>query len=115
MSERFGLSLSLEAFWRLWGDLALLGPRSREAERDDERPLLHELLRCRRFCLLRDSSFFLPDGCRPGDGDWLWWWAGPRPERWWRFDECPPFAFLWWREPLPLWAWLCWEWVESLL
>lgn len=66
----------LELFCLLWGDLALLGPLSLEAEREDERPLLQELLRWRRLVLLF-SSFFLPDVCewRPGDADWLRWCA----------------------------------------
>lgn len=83
----------LELFCLLWGDLALLGSLSLDAERDDERPLLHELLRCRRFGLVF-SSFFLPDACgwRPGDADVLWWWAWPRVERWCRLEEWPPFA-----------------------
>lgn len=102
MSERFGLSLSLwdahtnhsrerefnvsckrrdpgvsrshlELFCLVWGDLVLLGPLSLEAERDDERPLLQELLRCRSLALLRDSSFFLPDTYEwcPGEADGL--------------------------------------------
>lgn len=53
----------LEMFCLLCGDLTLPGPLSLEAEREDERPLLQELLRCRRLALLRDSSFFLPDVC----------------------------------------------------
>lgn len=63
----------LELFCLLCGDLALLGPLSLEAEREDDRPLLQELLRCRRLGLHLDSSFFLPDVCewRPGDADGL--------------------------------------------
>lgn len=58
----------LDAFCLPWGDLTLPGALSLEAEREDERPLLQELLRCRRLALLRDSLFFLPDVCewRPG-------------------------------------------------
>lgn len=61
----------LEAFCLLCGDLALLGPLSLEAEGEDERPLLQELLRCRRFALL---PTLLADVC-PGDADVLRWRA----------------------------------------
>lgn len=86
--------LHLEFLCLVWGDLALLGPRSLEAERDEERSLLQELLRCRRLALLRDSSFFLPDVCewRPGDAEGLRWCAQPLLERWCRLDEWPLFA-----------------------
>lgn len=77
IERRDGGFLYLELFCLLCGDLTLLGPRPLEAEREDERPLLQELLRCRRLALLRDSSFFLPDVCgwRPGDADGLRWCA----------------------------------------
>lgn len=53
----------LDMFCLLWGDLTLLRPLSLEAEREDERPLLQELLRWRTLALLRDSLLFLPDVC----------------------------------------------------
>lgn len=77
----------LEAFCLLCGDLALLGPLSLEAEGEDERPLLQELLRCRRFALL---PTLLADVC-PGDADVLRWRAWPRLDWWCLLEEWPPF------------------------
>lgn len=61
----------------------MLAALSLEAERDDERLLLSELLRCRGLALLRESSFFLPEACewRPGDAEGLRWCACARLER----------------------------------
>ena len=73
----------------------MLGPLSLDGEREDERPLLHELLRCRRLSPPRDSLFFLSDAWRwrPGEAEGLRWWPCPR-ARWCRLDEWPPLVLV---------------------
>lgn len=55
----------LELFCRVCGDLVLLCVCSLDLEREEDRTLLHELLRCCRLDLL----FLRPDVRRCGFGD----------------------------------------------
>ncbi len=87
------LCVYLELFCRTCGDLFLLDPCSLEWARDDDLPLLQELLLCRPVPWLLLFFFLDVCLCRPGDTEELRWRFWPRP-RWCRLDEWDPFV-LW--------------------